>query len=241
MSQDITPKQALFLWKMIAGQTADVREPMQSKARPELTVKERAELLTKGYLSADGRGKGGGRPVHLVLTDKAWSWAARTHDVQLLHSNSKVGAEVLQGLLHRLLPYLQRHEFTLASLLAVPSGDVPLGLDLESPAPIAEAGGLLGNGAPHGARATSPLAGRVEATCLKLANGRRKQRVRLSAVREELTDVPRRALDQALLDLQDAGRAVLYRDDNSAALSDADHAAALIVGDAPRHIIYLEA
>jgi hypothetical protein len=48
-------------------------------------------------------------------------------------------------------------------------------------------------------------------------------------------------LDATLLALQDAGRAVLYRDDNTSGLTAVDHEAALYVGDAPRHLVYLEA
>jgi hypothetical protein len=242
MNQDVTPKQALFLWRMVTGQTLDVREPMQSKAKPELNVKERQELLDKGYLSADGRGKGGGRPIHLVLTDRAWSWAGRTHDVELLQSNSPVGADVLQALLSRLLPFLQEHELPLASVLAGRKVEV---VTHEAAGPDDELLVRVSNGAVShgvsGAHGVASLSERVEAACLNLTCGQRKQRVRLSALRGNMTDVPREALDQALLDLQDAGRAVLYRDDNSAALTDADHAAALVVGEAPRHIIYLEA
>lgn len=206
MKPEISPKQALFLWKMITAQTPEDREPKQGNATPKLDAKsERQPLLDQGYLSLEKRGAAG----HLVLTDKAWAWAEKTHDVELMQSNSKVGALALQGLLHQLLPFLREHGLPLASMF--------------SP------------------RQNPSLASRVEEVCLQLTGGQRKQRVRLSALRQALLDVPRHALDQTLLDLQDAGRAVLYRDDNSAGLKEADHEAALLVGGSPRHIIYLEA
>lgn len=271
--------------------------------------------MDKGYLSEDTRG----RATHVTLTDKAWSWAGRTHDVQLPQSDA--GAEALQGLLRSVLPFLQERELTLAQVFAgrtvsvaaeasavaskVAKGrkagkesgkaKVVKGRETGKANESSEAKVAKGSNAgkadksgeakarparkPANAKvgkarkartkfakvdktagaktqstrnASSPRKGvaasivptlidRLEEACLKLANGRRKQRVRLSDLRDDLCEVPRGELDQALLALQDAGRAVLYRDDNSAALTEADHAAALIVGEAPRHIIYLEA
>lgn len=272
MSQDVTPEQALFLWKMITGRTAEVREPMQSKASPKLSAAERKALVAKGYLSEEGRGKNGARPIHLVLTDKAWSWASRARDVRLPEDP---GAQALQGLLQYLLPFLEERELILASLFAGYSGAVGPGPG--EPQRVSKASKKKASKAsraskkPSKAKASkasneagkkkasqtskrgkvsvqavavvqaAPLTERVEAACLSLTGGQRKRRVRLSALRDVLHDVPRAALDRTLLELQDAGRAVLYRDDNSAALTEADHAAALIVGDAPRHIVYLEA
>jgi hypothetical protein len=228
MNQDITPKQALFLWKMITGLTPEVREPMQSKATPKLNTAEKKVLLDEGYLSVDKRG----RRSHLVMTDKAWAWAERSEDVQF--SNSKEGAAALQGLLKSLLPFLHEHELPLATVFSGRKGSRGENSHAEA-ARTDTASGVSSE------LDVVDLVGRVEATCLELTNGRRQQRVRLSALRDALATVPRHALDQALLALQDAERAVLYRDDNSAALSEADHAAALVVGEAPRHIIYLEA
>jgi hypothetical protein len=206
MNQELSPKQALFLWKMITAQTPEDREPKLGNATPKLDAKkERQPLLDQGYLTIEKRGAAG----HLILTNKAWAWAEKTHDVELMQSNSKIGAVALQGLLHKLLPFLQEHELPLASLFS--------------------------------ARQNTSVASRVEHACLELTGGQRQQRVRLSALRQALPDVPRPSLDQTLLELQDAGRAVLYRDDNSAGLKEADHQAALLVGGAPRHIIYLEA
>ena len=89
-------------------------------------------------------------------------------------------------------------------------------------------------------RKSNGLAATIERACIELAGGIRKQRVRLTALRQKL-NVERDVLNAALLDLQDQGRLVLYRDDNSSALTKEDHDAALIVGGAPRHLVYLEA
>jgi hypothetical protein len=73
-----------------------------------------------------------------------------------------------------------------------------------------------------------------------LAGGRRKERVRLSALRMQLAAIPRDQLDHELVQMQRQGRLVLYRDDHTSALVHEDHEAALIVGDSPRHLVYLE-
>lgn len=236
MNRDVSPKQALFLWKMITAETPELREPKAGSATPRLDPKkERQPLIDKGYLNTDKRGPA----THLVLTDKAWAWAAGNVDVELMKSNSKVGAEALQGLLRRLLPYLQRNELQLSSLFATlpENAEGEHGSTISSP-PVA----LEGRPTPGAPRETDVQLGKtVEQACLRLTGGQRQQRVRLARLRELLPQVPRQVLDATLLALQDAGRAVLYRDDNTSGLTAVDHEAALYVGDAPRHLVYLEA
>ena len=64
--------------------------------------------------------------------------------------------------------------------------------------------------------------------------------MRLAALRDRLGEVPRDRLDSSLLEMQDAGRVVLYRLDNPLELTAADHQAALVIGENPRHLVYLE-
>jgi hypothetical protein len=133
------------------------------------------------------------------------------------------------------LPFLKRHELPLASVFSS-----HVGAKREAARePAHDDDGIPPSGArPNGANG---LGAEIEAACLSLGGGARKTRVRLSALRQRLDSVSREALDAALLGLQNQGRLVLYRDDNAAALTDDDHRAALIVGDAPRHLVYLEA
>lgn len=213
MKNELNPQQALLLWSMLTGETEDERSPMQSKARPDITAKHRNDLVERGYLEKEKR-RGAGQ--FLRLTDKAWAWAAESLDVELMQS--KEAARVMQRLLRRLVPFLEQREIPLADLFR----DAPSGSD-----------------DAHASDA-DPLATRIETACLALAKGRRKERVRLTTLRERLAEVPRDVLDRALVQLQRRGRLVLYRDDHTSALTAADHAAALIVGDSPRHIVYLE-
>lgn len=251
MSYKMTPQQSLLLWNMLTSENPDEREPLQSKATPSLRSKERKLLVEAGYLSEFKRE--GKRGTYLALTDKAWAWAQDTVDVELMRS--AVGAKTLQGLLRRLLPYLQQNGVPLAALFTVPTEGRPQPTPPSDSSPSSRTGSASetepGSGASS-AKATDPAQGagpapnpdalwvELEAACLSLGSGARKRRVRLSALRERLASVPRSALDEALRAAQRAGRVVLYRDDNTAALTPADHEAALIVGGAPRHIVYLE-
>lgn len=232
MSFEPSEKQALFIWRLITAETPEQREPMISKARPELKIRtERTPLIEQGFVRLEARD----RAKHYVLTDKAWSWAAGKSDVKLLKSTSRVGVEALQGLIRRLLPFLEKNDVPLALLF---SDAVPVAGDKKgSGADTAHM-----NGRAHEASGSdASLQDRVENACLELAGGRRKVRVRLSALRRSMGSVRRDALDHALLALADLGKLALFRDDNSAALTADDHSAALLVGDAPRHLVYLEA
>lgn len=80
----------------------------------------------------------------------------------------------------------------------------------------------------------------IEAALLVLAKGKRQVRVGLAELRERLPLIERAALDTSLIQGQRDGLWLLYREDNSAALTPADHEAALIVGGFPRHLVLLE-
>jgi hypothetical protein len=222
-----SPKQALFLWKLITSNQGQAEGVMSSKTRPELKPTEREELVRNELLHVEEKG----RAKYLRPTDKAWAWAANASDVTLLKSRSSVGAEALEALLHRLLPFLSENGMPLADLFATRA--VESGLSMQQVKKRAHGAQHVENG--------EALSQRIEAACLALSGGARKARVRLTALRRALSGVDRAALDEALLSMQDGGQIVLYRDDNSAGLTQDDHEAALHVGGAPRHIVYLEA
>jgi hypothetical protein len=218
------PKQALFLWNMIAAETPEIREPMISKAKPDLAAPERKKLIDQGYLEAERRG----RATHLILTDRAWAWAAESTDVALMQSNSRIGAAALQGLLRRLLPFMNARGIALAELFAdetAPAArEIPAAETRAEPAP-----------APAGA-----LRRRVRKACLDLVATKPTRDIPLTYLRYRLRDIPRAALDAELRQMHLDGQIALYRNDNSAAITPADERAALIVGDAPRHLLYLK-
>lgn len=240
MSFEPSPQQTLLLWNMITGGTPEERQPMQSKTKPELDAKKRNELVAQGFLSKiPGSGKGRSRAQFLALTDKAWEWASHAREIELM--SSKLAAPALQGLLRRLIPFLEQREIALAELFR-DAEPVSEAIGAEAPvAPAAPVATTRADASEHGALDEGSLGLRIERACLSLAGGVKKSRVRLSALRRALASVPRQELDAALIELQRDSRLVLYRDDDTPALTPEDHVAALLVGDSPRHLVYLEA
>jgi hypothetical protein len=66
------------------------------------------------------------------------------------------------------------------------------------------------------------------------------RRARLSDIRSALADIPRADQDQALREMMRAGGAGLLPLDDPTEITDAEHEAALMVGDQPRHILWLD-
>jgi len=211
------PKQALALWRMLTANTPELAEPKVSDLRPELSPAERDPLLKSGFVTMR---TGKNRATHLVPTDKAWEWAARTMPVNLLKSRSPVGAEVLEALLNRLLPNLKTQGIALA--------------DVIRSMPVTKA-------ATDALTPTSPSCGADVLSALrKLAKRSPSGAVRLASLRVELASFGRAEVDAALRALRDTGSVVLYQDDDRASLTEADHQAALLEANTPHHLAYLE-
>ncbi len=216
------PKQSLLLWRMLTGETLAEREPMQSKAKPDVPAKERKQLIEHGFLTTEKRG----RAAHLLLTDHAWAWASSARDVTF--SKSTEAAAALQGLLHRLVPFLEKNDLALASLF------------MDSVSTEADQASEDPNEQSPPVEDSSAVRQLIESSCLGLSGGERQQRISLAALRAHLPQVPRDVLDQELIALQRELKLVLYREDNTAALRPEDHEAALVVGGSPRHLVLLE-
>lgn len=216
---------------MLTADKPEVAEPKRSDVKPELTLVERAALIDDGYLTLRPGEKGA---QHLVLTDKAWDWAASANSVSLLKSRSAVGAEVLEALLNRLLPNLKTQGVALAEVLRPTSASASRPGVVEpqaspkngSPVPLVEA--------PKRQRAE------VLAAVHSLAAHSKTGAVRLAHLRAELSSLERTDVDNALRALRDEGALVLFQDDDRASLTAADHQAALIEANTPHHLIYLE-
>jgi hypothetical protein len=80
-----------------------------------------------------------------------------------------------------------------------------------------------------------PVLGAVESAAAKARGGR----VTLAELRGSLPGT-KAEQDVALKQLQRDGKVVLMRNDNTPSLTKADHDSALMVGDSPRHLVYLD-
>lgn len=235
MSFKPDPRQALCILGMLFGQTDAEREPMMSKLKPELNPKQRKVLVDAGLLETQRRG----RSTHLVPTDAAWQWASAHLDTELM--DSKLATPILHNVLVQLGRFLASRELALADLILVsaePAVDEAVAREESEPRNIVigapENGGASYDLAPH------ELCDRVRRVIWDIAGGTAKKRVRLSELRNRLGELPRSRLDALLLEMQAEGRVVLYRLDNPVELTSADHHAALLIGENPRHLVYLE-
>lgn len=220
MGQEITPLLVLLMWNLLfTGE-----EPMVSKAKPGVDKKKVQPLVDAGLIVLEKRG----RANHLVLTDRAWQWAEENLDAEF--SPRANATPALQGLLPRLKNYLAQSGTPLAELLTAADPATPD----PSPDPPATAP------VPEVAAPSVSIEEAIAQVYLALTGGQWETRVRLSDLRDKLAVYSRDALDGTLRGMQQAGRLVLYRNDDPQDMSDADHAAALYIGSDPRHLVYMK-
>jgi hypothetical protein len=202
MSFQPTPKQALVMWSLVI--TGD--EPAVSKVKPELKPAEREPLIDFGLIELVKRG----RSTHIVLTEKAWDWAAGHFEVELSKSNFAV--PVLQGLLSKLGSYLKHHNIPLVEFL-VNENPPPLLPDLEE---------------------------KIREAYLKASGGGYNIRVRLSQLLQLVDDVSRSEVDKVLIQMDLAGKITLLHLDDPQEIQLEDEQAAVNIGGHKKYIFYMK-
>jgi hypothetical protein len=183
----------------------------QKDVKPEIKKPDRDALARAGLIVSEKRGRKG---VWIEVADKGWAHAAENLGADL--PKSQAAAAILQAFLARLGAFLRARDISLAEFLS-PAAERP-----------AEAG------------AAGPLAERIRAAYLDVTGGRLNTRALLRDIRARLPDVDREALDAELLAMYRAASAALMPEDDRRALTTADHEAALVIGGAPRHVLWLE-
>jgi len=109
MASELSPKQALAIYYLLFTG----KEPLQSKAQPPLTPKERKQLVEAALVEIFK--KPTGRGSFLRLTDRAWSWAEENLGGTL--GKSQAAGEALQFLLLKLGQYLKNNDVRLTDIL----------------------------------------------------------------------------------------------------------------------------
>jgi len=224
MSFRPTPKQALFLWKMIGSEAPEDREPSLSQARPRLDPKkERQPLIDSGFLTTERRG----RSTHLVLTGSAWEWAGGNPDLTLMRSRSADGAIALEGVLRRILPRLRHEGIGIADVF-----DGPAALRLRGTPDVSQ-----GDDPRVGPDEREPgsIEGRVAKRTRTLSRASRSGLVPLSELRNSIPD-PWPEARAAVLALHEAGRLELIREDNNPVITPEMRDSAVQVGPVLRHL-----
>ncbi len=234
MTPDPSPKLTLLIWVLLfTGE-----EPSLSQVKPKVSPQERAWLEAAGLIRVDKRG----RFKHIVLTDKAWGWAAEHLDTAFSHK-SLAAAPALSGLLKRLKAFLEAKELALADFLqpspAQPGPEpAPKPRFDSKPEPGPRTDG------PAAAASAIPAPGLEAAIArayLQASGSAWGVWVKLAEIRRRLPDVSRADLDRELLRLERARRAILYPIEDPEALRAEDEAAALVVAGFKRHIVLMKA
>jgi hypothetical protein len=204
-------KQALAMWALLG----EGGEAYGGRLKPEIKKSEREALQQAGLIDVPPRTRAG---YWLVVTERGWDWAEQ-HLADPLPANNG-GALILQAWLTRLQGFLQARDLRLADLFA------------EQPGHFSKR--------PEARKALDPIEmrKRIRAAYHDLAGGF-DRRVLLRDLRPKLADIDRPLLDAALMEMLRDQEASLMQLNFRPDVSDEDHAAALQIGNEPRHIIWI--
>lgn len=227
MKYEPSPKQILLVWRLLfTGE-----EPKMSAATPALLPRERAELVEAGLIRLEKRGKS----RHLVLTDRAWGWAAEHLDAEI-STRSPASAPILKAVLTKLKTYLETADVSLAEILRPrPRRPRP---------PAAEQAAAVLPRLPLPVPAIPPPPEELEAVITRaylLASGSGFNAwVRLADLRSRLPLVARPDLDRELLRLEKTKRAILYPIDDPQNIRAEDREAAIDIVGFKRHLVLMK-
>ncbi|MEZ5404078.1 MAG: hypothetical protein R2729_30640 [Bryobacteraceae bacterium] len=172
-------------------------------------------ILNRGLLAHRKKGNA----VYLSANDATWGWVeAHLGDEAAARTKTPVRT-VLDGLRFKLHAYMQTTGTRLAEILQPrPAEPEP------EPEPMV---------------AELDRWERVRQACLDLTGGQYEVRVRLRDLRPRLDPWSRQDQDEALLGMQQSGQLVLYANDDPMDRDASDDAAALMLGDRRRDLVYL--
>jgi hypothetical protein len=221
MQYDPSPLEVLFVWGLVAEGGAGLMKDL----KPKLEKKNRERLEKAGLMTVAPQ-KQKNRALGVELTDKGWAWAADHLDAEI-SARSPAAGPILRAWLIRLKGYIANNDVALAEIIGgqhVTNGDGAKSADRDAPVSDASQG----------------LPQRIADAYLSLSGGHWARRVRIAHLRDKLKDVSRQKFDAILLDMQRQGRLALYTLDDPRQVSTDDEKAAIHIGPATRHIVYME-
>ncbi|MFG1421537.1 hypothetical protein [Roseixanthobacter liquoris] len=207
-------RESLILLHLIAAHGGAAAQKELTDRKVKCDPAERGPLEDAGLIRTMKRGRGN----FIEVTDKGWDHAGKNLRT-LLPGDAEGAGAVLYAWLGRLHAFIEGQGKVLADLMVSPA----------PPEPTPELPPVSPEGLPK----------RIRDTYLAVTGGSLNVRVLLADLRPCLADVPRATLDAALIAMQREGNAILYRMDNSAALSGADRDAALSIAGEPRHMLWI--
>jgi hypothetical protein len=202
--------QTLILWALLARPGGG---SLQKDMRPEVRKADREALLAAGLIATEPRG----RNLWLEVTDKGWSWAADHLDAEL-PKRSAAGGVVLQGWLTRLKTFMQLRGLVLAEVLAP-----------QPPMPVEET--FLDFPA---------VRDRIREAYLEVTGGERNTGVLLRDIREQLADIDRATLDNALMRMHLEAGTTLSGLDNPQEITQAVREAGLSFKGEPMYVLWIK-
>ena len=204
MNDSLSPKQRLALfWLVFVGQVADkrtgkLRPALQSDIKPELNAADRKTLVDQELISLEPRPKG--RGMQVVLTDKAWEWASHNLEAELSSKSAAAASETLTSVFVRLSNFFRARSLNLSDLFHEPERVVPTSV---TPQPTVEE--------------------QIRQAYLQLSGRRLGQMVRLADLKQALSQIPTRDIDQALLAMQQKGDVSLQTIESMRQTTEEDH------------------
>ncbi len=225
-TDDVTGTEAAVLLVLMAEANA-VKNSQLSTLGPDLKKPSRDRLVKMGLIDVDSSV----RPMTLELTDKGWKFCA-----DLLGSTppprSTGSGKALFTVLAGLRRWLDRTDTLPAEVFSPRATGTPDGADT---APHSSSAG------PEDAfrHPADEVEARIRDTYARLVR-EPGAAVRLSRLRPELADIPKAALDEALVRLRRSPDVSLIPEENQKTLTAEDHAAAVVVGNQQNHLIEIE-
>ena len=242
MDPEISPKQTLFLWRLLAQPEG----MFVGKSKPELSSAERKQLVEAGLVKVEKRKavlKTRGAD-YAVLTEMGWNWAEHHLDAPL-PKKGDAALIVLHQVFELLKVKIDAGEISLGRLFASselatkPTGVIQITNDEQ----FSDAIQAIEDAPLRHASSDLPMdvKQRLYNACFQISgDGVYGVRIRLAELRSKLADVPRPELDNALRDLERTEAAAIMPLDDPREILPVDEAAALSNSQGKkRHILYL--
>ncbi|MCJ0890788.1 hypothetical protein [Rhodococcus sp. ARC_M5] len=211
-TEDLNGTEAAVLLVLMA-ESSPVKNSELKTMGPELAKPSRDKLKNAGLIEVNSSV----RPMTLELTDKGWRTCGDLIGGEPPARSTGAG-KAMFTVLAGLRRWLDRTDSRPAEVFS-PRGDEPAPVDETDKAVDIEAS--------------------IRTAYARLAH-EPGSTVRLSRLRNELRDIPRTDLDDALARLRRAADVALIPEENQKTLTDEERAAAVVVGNQQNHLLSIE-
>ncbi|MEK8072412.1 hypothetical protein [Rhodococcoides navarretei] len=211
-TEDLNGTEAAVLLVLMA-ESSPVKNSELKTMGPELAKPSRDKLKNAGLIEVNSSV----RPMTLELTDKGWRTCGELIGGEPPARSTGAG-KAMFTVLAGLRRWLDRTDSRPAEVFS-PRGNEPAPVDETDKAVDIEAS--------------------IRAAYARLAH-EPGSTVRLSRLRNELRDIPRTDLDDALARLRRAADVALIPEENQKTLTDEERAAAVVVGNQQNHLLSIE-